>query len=163
MNPSYSGAERGATGLLQPWQDLLSGVGVKPMSQSQRCPPGVLRHWPFSQRSTLSAHSSTSAGQVGAGSALQSFVGSRPPRHAGLTRAGVAVPSEALGARAPVGARHVLTFGTGAAPVCPAAALVHICAARDSRRLRAQISSAAADRLECTGSTEWQCSRIAQR
>lgn len=31
------------------------------MSHSQRYPPGAFRHWPFSHRFTLSAHSSMSA------------------------------------------------------------------------------------------------------
>ncbi len=44
-----------------PWQALLSSVGVKPISHSQRYPPGAFKHWPFSHRFTLSAHSSMSA------------------------------------------------------------------------------------------------------
>lgn len=47
-----------------PWQDLLSGAGVKPISHSQRYAPGTLRHCPFSQRFMFSAHSSTSVEEV---------------------------------------------------------------------------------------------------
>jgi hypothetical protein len=47
-----------------PWQDLLSEAGVKPISHSQRYAPGTFRHWPFSQRFTFSAHSSTSVEEV---------------------------------------------------------------------------------------------------
>lgn len=43
-----------------PWQVWRSSVGLKPISHSQRYPPGALRHCPFSQRSTSSAHSSLS-------------------------------------------------------------------------------------------------------
>lgn len=45
-----------------PWQARWSSVGLKPISHSQRYPPGALRHCPFSQRSTFSAHSSLSNG-----------------------------------------------------------------------------------------------------
>lgn len=43
-----------------PWQDLLSEAGVKPISHSQRYPPGIFRHCPFSHRLIFSAHSSMS-------------------------------------------------------------------------------------------------------
>lgn len=36
-------------------------MGMKPMSQSQRKPPGMFRQWPFSHRLLFSAHSSLSA------------------------------------------------------------------------------------------------------
>lgn len=49
-------------GPASPWQARWSSVGSKPISHSQRYPPGALRHCPLSQRSTFSAHSSLSEG-----------------------------------------------------------------------------------------------------
>lgn len=65
VTPSASGSRDPPTPQqpqTSPWQACWSSVGLKPISHSQRYPPGALRHCPFSQRSTFSAHSSLSKG-----------------------------------------------------------------------------------------------------
>lgn len=62
----FRGLEPGQSGraalccVALPSQALPSGVGMKPMSHSQRKPPGRFKQWPLSHRLLFSAHSSLS-------------------------------------------------------------------------------------------------------
>lgn len=68
--------------LILPSQALPSAVGMKPMSQSQRKPPGMFRQWPFSHRLLFSAHSSLSAVAITNTHLLYMYKGSFHTRNA---------------------------------------------------------------------------------
>lgn len=111
-----------------PWQALLSSVGVKPISHSQRYPPGAFRHWPFSHRFTLSAHSSMSATEQPSAGLAHGKV-TRETRTAAVARTGAGEPvsHEAVFAGAPVGAGRVDAVRVQVAVVLFPGAFVLIC------------------------------------
>lgn len=117
-----------------PSQALPSGVGMKPMSHSQRKPPGRFRQWPLSHRLPFSAHSSLSVNgdetHTFCKHTIHVFFGRdfciQVYWFVGMTWAVESISGESLLARTSIRAHGVETVSVVVAHVCPIGALVQV-------------------------------------